>query len=142
MALLSGVVLLYYPFGNQVWLVLVSALMSYTAMLVAPKYAGRASWFIAFPILLIWCALPATAPGSRLLCQLMQRDRGTCKLVEPCVLKHGKCNVVLYMCTMSQWQPGWPCHVSSVDPALLAPACGKATERPAMSNNAHVDVPL
>ena len=48
--------LLYYPFGNQVLLVFASSFLIYAVMLLAPKYAGKLSWAIAFPFLLFWYA--------------------------------------------------------------------------------------
>ena len=76
-ALVTGVALLYYPFGNQVWLAVFSSLLTYVTMVVAPKLAGRLAWCIAFPFLLIRCArLRFTRLWN---CDKAREQQSTCK---------------------------------------------------------------
>lgn len=51
-SLVTGILLLYYPFGAGVVHVLPPAILTYLAMLLFPKSCGRLSWMINFPYLL------------------------------------------------------------------------------------------
>jgi hypothetical protein len=57
------VALLYYPFGNEVLLVIFSCALTYVAMLLAPNQAGIFTWCIAMPFLLLWYDL-ASFPAA------------------------------------------------------------------------------
>lgn len=50
----TGLALLYYPFGNQVILTLVSCMMVYVAILATPQLAGKLSWTLSFVFMLLW----------------------------------------------------------------------------------------
>eukprot|EP00892_Ulva_mutabilis_P010068 jgi/Ulvmu1/7433/UM036_0094.1 len=49
----TGLALLYYPFGNQVVLTLVSCMMVYLAIRVTPRLAGKLSWTLSFIFMLV-----------------------------------------------------------------------------------------
>ena len=51
-ALLTGVALVYYPFGSSVLHVLPMAAASYAALLLAPRHAGTLAWLTVFPYLI------------------------------------------------------------------------------------------
>ncbi|MEW5306286.1 MAG: hypothetical protein WDW36_008759 [Sanguina aurantia] len=51
-SLVTGILLVYYPFGAGVLHALPPAILTYTAMLVLPRSCGRLAWMINFPYLL------------------------------------------------------------------------------------------
>lgn len=51
-AIVSGFLLIYYPFGNGVAHILIASTLVYVGMRVCPTQAGRLSWLIAFPYLI------------------------------------------------------------------------------------------
>jgi len=51
-ALITGVLLTYYPFGSGVFHALPPAIITYLAMVVAPKKAGVVAWWASFPYLI------------------------------------------------------------------------------------------
>mmetsp|Transcript_35537 Transcript_35537/g.78847 ORF Transcript_35537/g.78847 Transcript_35537/m.78847 type:complete len:511 (-) Transcript_35537:481-2013(-) len=52
-ALVTGVLLVYYPFGDSIIQAFPPAILTYLAILVAPRRCGSLAWFINFPYL-IW----------------------------------------------------------------------------------------
>lgn len=58
-AIASGMLLLYYPFGGQVAHIIPCAAVSYLAMALAPRAAGKITWMFCFPYLValhVWGA--------------------------------------------------------------------------------------
>lgn len=51
-ALTTGLLLIYYPFGNDCLHALVSSTLVYAIMLLFPHYCGTLSWLVAFPYLI------------------------------------------------------------------------------------------
>ncbi len=49
---MTGVVLTYYPFGAGVVHALPPAVLTYLAMLLAPRHCGTLAWFANFPYLI------------------------------------------------------------------------------------------
>jgi hypothetical protein len=56
--LLSGCALVYYPFGNAAFHALPPIMLTYLAMVVAPKHCGILGWAFNFPYLIALCARP------------------------------------------------------------------------------------
>ena len=52
-ALITGFLLVYYPFGSGVLQAAFPCMLTYLAMLLAPRSAGRIAWAVNFPYL-IW----------------------------------------------------------------------------------------
>ena len=51
-ALLTGLLLIYIPFGNEILHAVPPAVLTYLAMALAPKRAGLLAWAINFPYLI------------------------------------------------------------------------------------------
>ena len=54
-AIITGILLIYYPFGNGVFHAFVPSLITYAFMLVARKQCGRLAWLLDFSYLIGWC---------------------------------------------------------------------------------------
>ncbi|KXZ56055.1 hypothetical protein GPECTOR_2g937 [Gonium pectorale] len=52
-ALVFGVFIVYYPFGNGVFSVLPLAVLAYLALVLAPRRAGAVAWCTVFPYLIL-----------------------------------------------------------------------------------------
>lgn len=55
-ALITGFLLIYYPFGSGVMHAFVSSTLVYLAMAAVPSHCGTLAWLIAFPYLILKCA--------------------------------------------------------------------------------------
>jgi lysophospholipid acyltransferase len=53
-ALVTGFLLIYYPFGNGCFHALVPSLLTYVAMVRIRQHCGTLSWLVTFTYLLIW----------------------------------------------------------------------------------------
>lgn len=53
-AIITGILLIYYPFGNGVFHAFVPSLVTYAFMLVARKQCGRLAWLVDFSYLIGW----------------------------------------------------------------------------------------
>lgn len=62
-AILTGLLLIYYPFGNGVFHAFVPALLTYAFMLLARKQCGRLAWLVDFTYLIAWSALIPSQPS-------------------------------------------------------------------------------
>lgn len=51
-ALVTGVLIVYYPFGSGIIHALPMAICAYLALLVAPRRAGTIAWCTVFPYLI------------------------------------------------------------------------------------------
>jgi hypothetical protein len=52
-SLVTGFLLVYYPFGSGVLQALLPIVLTYMAMLLVPRSAGKLGWVICFPYL-VW----------------------------------------------------------------------------------------
>eukprot|EP01025_Chloroclados_australasicus_P031139 TRINITY_DN3141_c0_g1_i2.p1 TRINITY_DN3141_c0_g1~~TRINITY_DN3141_c0_g1_i2.p1 ORF type:complete len:490 (+),score=42.82 TRINITY_DN3141_c0_g1_i2:298-1767(+) len=57
---LTGLLLVYYPFGNEIFLAMPPILLTYAAMVFAPKSCGQMAWAINFPYLMAWHMINAS----------------------------------------------------------------------------------
>lgn len=55
-ATVTGTALLYYAYGNQLFILLVLSALIYILLIVCPSRAGLLSWLICMPYLIFWCA--------------------------------------------------------------------------------------
>ena len=53
-AIVTGILLIYYPFGNGIFNAFVPTLITYGFMLVARKECGRLAWLVDFSYLIGW----------------------------------------------------------------------------------------
>ncbi len=53
-AIVTGILLIYYPFGNGIFNAFVPTLVTYGFMLVARKQCGRLAWLVDFSYLIGW----------------------------------------------------------------------------------------
>lgn len=53
-AIVTGMLLIYYPFGNGIFHAFVPTLITYAFMLVARKQCGRLAWLVDFSYLIGW----------------------------------------------------------------------------------------
>ena len=51
---MTGILLIYYPFGNSTFQLMIPAAVTYVAMLRLRLHAATLSWLVTFSYLLFW----------------------------------------------------------------------------------------
>lgn len=121
-ALITGLALIYYPFGTSVLHALVPSTLIYLAMRAVPSHCGTLAWLIAFPYLIFKCAC---------VCVCVSVERGWDVLAKPAGLGSGTNG------RRGLWGPG---DGGSV--AMTGGAMGRAASPLAVQARRHQQCPL
>ena len=113
----TGVLLVYYPFGNSTAELLIPAAVTYVAMLRLRQHATTLAWLITFGFLLYWCAY------------VMALDTG------------GACNCCAASCLcISSASVEFAVTSDGSSSAPAAAVCGVREQQPALSHGVRTGV--